>query len=121
MITLFLIGLVAAVATIFVIKVAHIGFQWLRDYVEKKLANREKHKVAFVSTREVVDEYLKEQTSKASISEAELERICETPYIAADVDENGEIGDYEGFTTPDFEPQLAELLKTNDGMLIIGE
>ena len=68
-------------------------------YVIEKLKNREKHKVAFADTREIVDEYIAQKVDAADeISMDDLEKMCaKTPYVAAIVDdETGEITDYEG-------------------------
>ncbi len=122
MLTLFLLGLMAVVATIVIIAVAVMGGLWLKDYIKKKLENRRKHKVAFADTREVVDEYLKNKAEQSDeISMEELERMCsKTPYVAAVVDENGNIDEYEGFTAAETNENFSENVKQQKGMLIVG-
>ncbi len=122
MLTLFLLGLMAVVATIVIIAVAVMGGLWLKDYIKKKLENRRKHKVAFADTREVVDEYLKDKAEQSDeISMEELERMCsKTPYVAAVVDENGNIDEYEGFTAEETNANFSENVKQQKGMLIVG-
>ncbi len=122
MLTLFLLGLMAVVATIVIIAVAVMGGLWLKDYIKKKLENRRKHKVAFADTREVVDEYLKDKAEQSDeISMEELERMCsKTPYVAAVVDENGNIDEYEGFTAAETNENFSENVKQQKGMLIVG-
>ncbi len=122
MLTLFLLGLMAVVATIVIIAVAVMGGLWLKDYIKKKLENRRKHKVAFADTREVVDEYLKNKAEQSDeISMEELERMCsKTPYVAAVVDENGNIDEYEGFTAAETNENSSENVKQQKGMLIVG-
>ena len=93
MLTAFLLGLLAAVVTIAVIAVLVMGVKWLKKYVVEKLKNREKHKVAFADTREIVDEYIAQKVDAADeISMDDLEKMCaKTPYVAAIVDdETGE-------------------------------
>ncbi len=122
MLTLFLLGLMAVVAKIVIIAVAVMGGLWLKDYIKKKLENRRKHKVAFADTREVVDEYLKDKAEQSDeISMEELERMCsKTPYVAAVVDENGNIDEYEGFTAEETNANFSENVKQQKGMLIVG-
>lgn len=121
MLTAFLIGLLAVVATIVVIAVAVIGGKWLKEYVAKKLKNREKHKVAFADTREVVDDYVKNKAANAEeVSMEDLEKMCsDTPYVAAVVDENGEISEYEGFTAEEYNENFRARMKQQKGMIVL--
>lgn len=120
MLTAFLIGLLA-VAAITIIAVAVICGKWLKDYVAKKLKNRDKHKVAFADTREVVDDYIKSKAADfEAVSMDDLERVCEeTPYVAAVVDEDGEISEYEGFTTSEYNENFKARMKQQKGMVIL--
>lgn len=120
MLTAFLIGLLA-VAAITIIAVAVICGKWLKDYVAKKLKNRDKHKVAFADTREVVDDYIKSKAADFEVvSMDDLERVCEeTPYVAAVVDEDGEISEYEGFTTSEYNENFKARMKQQKGMVIL--
>ena len=78
MFTAFLIGLLAVVAIIVTVVVAVIGGKWLKEYVAKKLKNREKHKVAFADTREVVDDYIKNKAANAEeVSMEDLEKCVQ--------------------------------------------
>jgi uncharacterized protein YdcH (DUF465 family) len=122
MLILFLIGLLAVVSTIAVIAVAVICGKWLKEYVAKKLKNREKHKVAFADTREVVDDYIKNKAENSEeVSMEELERMCEEkPYVAAVVDEDGEISEYEGFTADEYNDNFKAHMKQQKGMVILG-
>lgn len=121
MITAFLIGLLAVVAVIAVIAVAVICGKWLKEYVAKKLKNRDKHKVAFADTREVVDDYIKSKAANSEeVSMEDLERMCEeTPYVAAVVDEEGEISEYEGFTSSEYNENFKAHMKQQKGMVIL--
>lgn len=121
MLTTFLLGLLAAVATIVVIAVAIISGKWLKEYVAKKLKNRENHKVAFADTREVVDDYIKSKAANSEeVSMEDLERMCEeTPYVAAVVDEDGEISEYEGFTSSEYNENFKARMKRQKGMVVL--
>lgn len=121
MLTAFLIGLLAVVAVIETVVVAVIGGKWLKEYVVKKLKNREKHKVVFADTREVVDEYIKNKAANSEeVSMDDLERMCsETPYVAAVVDEDGEINEYEGFRGEEYNENFRTRLKQQKGMVVL--
>lgn len=121
MLTAFLIGLLAVVKVIKIIVVAIICGTWLKDYVARKLKNRDKHKVAFADTREVVDDYIKSKAADSEeVSMDDLERMCEeTPYVAAVVDEDGEISEYEGFISSKYNENFKARMKQQKGMIIL--
>lgn len=121
MLTLFLTGLLAAVAAIVIVAVVEISGKWLKEYVAKKLKNREKHKVAFADTREIVDEYLKNKAETSDeISMENLEKMCEeAPFVAAVINEDGEISEYEGFKAQDCNENFAARMKQQKGMIIV--
>lgn len=121
MLTAFLIGLLAVVEVIVTVVVAVIGGKWLKEYVAKKLKNREKHKVAFADTREVVDDYIKNKAANAEeISMEDLEKMCsETPYVAAVVDEDGEVSEYEGFRGEEYNENFRVRMKQQKGMVVL--
>lgn len=121
MFTAFLIGLLAVVAIIVTVVVAVIGGKWLKEYVAKKLKNREKHKVAFADTREVVDDYFKNEAANAEeVSMEDLEKMCsETPYVAAVIDEDGEISEYEGFRGEEYNENFRARMKQQKGMVVL--
>lgn len=121
MFTAFLLGLIAVITTIVVISVSIICGKWLKEYVAKKLRNREKHKVVFADTREVVDEYFKSKVADSEeVSMEDLEKMCEeTPYVAAVVDEDGEISEYEGFTSSEYNENFKARMKQQKGMIVV--
>ena len=123
MLTAFLLGLLAVIATIAVIYVLVMGGKWLKGYVVNKLRNRERHKVAFADTREIVDEYIAKKVGDADeISMDDLEKMCDsTPYVAAVVDdETGEITDFEGIKANEIDANFSARMKQQKGMVIIG-
>lgn len=121
MLTAFLFGLLAVFSLIVIVAVAVISGKWLKEYVAKKLKNRKKHKVAFADTREVVDDYIKTKAANSEeISMDDLERMCEeTPYVAAIVDEEGEISEYEGFTSSKCNENFKARMKQQKGMVVL--
>ena len=123
MIISFLLGLLAVVAVVAVVALVVMGFLWLKDYIKKRLKEKENHKVAFVDTREVVDEYIQNKAKYSEvISMDDLERMCEeTPFVSASIDnKTGEISDYEGVKTEEVESNLKSKIESNDGILIFG-
>ncbi len=123
MLTLFLLGLLAVVTTIVVTAIQILGGKWLINWAKEKIKNRNKHKVVFADTREVVDDYLKNKADNSDeISMEELERMCdESPYVGAVVDENGEISEYEGFKASKINENFSARMKQQKGMVIVGD
>lgn len=121
MITAFLIGLLVGLATFVVTFILNITALWLVEFVKKKLRTRKNHKVAFADTREVVDDYIKNEVDGAKeISMEDLEKLCEeSPYVAAVVDENGDIGEYEGFKTDKINENFSANIRKQHGMIIV--
>lgn len=123
MLIAFLLGLLAALEAIAVVVVLAMSLKWLKKYVIEKLKNREKHKVAFADTREIVDEYIAQKVDATDeISMDDLEKMCaRTPYVAAIVDdETGEITDYEGIKAEETDANFKAKMKQQKGMVIIG-
>lgn len=54
---IFAVGLMAAILTATIIHVVEVCGKWLKEYVSKKLKNKENHKVIFADTREVIVKY----------------------------------------------------------------
>jgi len=123
MLTLFLRGLLAVVATIVITVILMLGGKWLVNWAKEKIKNRNKHKAVFADTREVVDDYLKNKTDNSDeISMEELERMCdESPYVGAVVDENGEISEYEGFKASEINENFSVRVEQQKGMVIVGD
>lgn len=123
MLTAFLFGLVAVIATIAVVTIVVMTVQWIKNYIQNRLNNRDVHKVAFADTREIVSDYLKNaDEQEETISMDDLEKMCrETPYVAANIDEEGNITDYEGVKAEQTDSKLKKAFKNKDGMIIIEE
>lgn len=120
MLTAFLIGLAAVLAVVAIVTIVLMCGKWLKGYIEKKLKQKEKHKVAFADTREVVDDYLKNKAEESDeISMDDLERMCdETPFVSAYVDEEGNVTDYEGIKAEEVDANFKARMKQQEGMLV---
>lgn len=121
MIMAFLLGLLAAAATIALITIAVMSVKWLKNYIKERLEANQKHKVGFADTREVVDAYLREKADSADeISMSELEEMCEnTPYVAFDLDrDTDEMENYEGIKTEEVDENLSVNMAKHEGLLI---
>lgn len=122
MISTFLFGLLSVVWAIAVIPITVLGLKWFKNYVNERLKNHEKHKVAFADTREIVNEYLAQKLDNAGeISMDDLEKMCaKTPYVAANIDiETGKITEYEGITAKEVDVNFKAFIKRQDGMIIV--
>lgn len=119
----FLVGLFVKIllATLIIRELAKISGKWLKKYVEEKLRNREKHKVAFIRTKDVImsDEFRTEIANSREVSMDEIERICETPYIAAVLDENDEIEEYEGLKASEYNENFEARMKQMNGIIVV--
>ena len=122
MLMAFLLGLLAAIGFMTVVFIDIMCAKWLKKKIQEKLKNREKHKVAFADSKEVVDDYLKNMANNATeMSMEDLERMCEeTPFVAAVVDEDGEITEYEGFKAEEYDANFKTRMKQQKGMIICG-
>lgn len=121
MLLAFLLGLLAVAATIAVIAIVLLTFNWIKDYITKRMKSHNAHKVAFADTRETVDEYVKNKSSEAEeVSMEDLERMCdETPFVAADIDEDGNITRFEGIKAEDVDTQVKLRMKQQNGMIVV--
>lgn len=119
----FILGLLTSVVSIFVLKGIILGFEWLKEYISEKRKEKEKHKVAFVSMKDAVDDTIRKKIEEAEeISMEELERMCEeTPYVSCLVDsETGAISDYEGIKAEKEDAKLKAKMASERGVLIFG-
>ena len=121
MLLAFLLGLLAVAATIAVIAIVLLTFNWIKDYITKRMKSHNAHKVAFADTRETVDEYVKNKSSEAEeVSMEDLARMCdETPFVAADIDEDGNITRFEGIKAEDVDTQVKLRMKQQNGMIVV--
>lgn len=118
-------GIFSTIATIVVVAVITLlTISWIMNEVEKRINNNKNHKVVFIDTHRVMEDYLKEniQASK-SYSLKDLAKMCdEKPYVMADVDKiDYELSDFGAFKSESVEDKVEMLLDENDGLLLIGE
>ena len=97
----FLLMILAGASAIALVYCLFMCAKWLKDYLTKRLKGRNSQKVntAFVDTKEVVDDYLKEKSESANeISMSGLESLVDkTPYVAVDINKSsGELSNLEG-------------------------
>ena len=119
----FILGLLASVVSVLVLKEIILGFEWLKKHISERLKEKEKHKVAFVSMKDAVDDIIRKKIEEAEeISMEELERMCEeTPYVSCLVDsETGAISDYEGIKAEKEDAKLKAKMASERGVLIFG-
>jgi hypothetical protein len=123
MITLFLTGLLAAIATIVIIHIVVMSAKQLKKIVKEKLKNHNNHKVVFVDTKEVVDDYLKNKAKEShGFTEEELRKMCEdTPFASAVVDEEGEMSEYEGIRADEYNKNFKAYMKQQEGLILVEE
>jgi hypothetical protein len=111
--------LVVAIAT--VITLVCLTASWLSKKVKDRLAENERHKVAFVEMREVIDSDAMEQIrKKEGISMSELEKMCQdNPYVMADYDiDTGECSNYIGIKADDVEDEVRDAMKEEGGIVV---
>lgn len=121
MLLAFLLGLLAVVASIAVIAIFFLTIKWVKDYITKRMKSHNAHKVVFADTRETVDGYVKSKSVEAEeISMEELERVCdEDPFVAADIDEDGNVTRFEGIKAEDVDTQVKLRMKQQNGMIVV--
>lgn len=120
----FLTALLAGIATVVIIACLFMCAKWLKEYISKRLQERNAHEVktAFVDTKEVVDDYLKAKADAADeISMEELENLTEnTPFVAVDVNrQSGAFSKLEGMCPEQgTDENFAAHMKQQQGILI---
>ena len=121
MLLAFLLGLVFVAATITIIAIVLLTIKWVKNYISDRMKSHDAHKVVFAETREVVDEYLKNKSSQEEeISMDDLENLCDrVPFVSADIDEEGNISDFEGIKPKEVDEQLKYRMKQQKGMIIV--
>lgn len=121
MIVALLLGLLVAAATMTIIALMLLGFKWLKEYITKKLKEKENHKVAFADTKEVVDEYLKNKAEDSDeVSMDDLEKACDglPAYVSVSIDdETGEM-EYEGINPEKVDDNFKARMKQQKGMIL---
>ena len=120
----FVASLLIGVASAVIVACVFMCAKWLKTYISKRIQERKSHNVqtAFIDTKEVVDDYLKNKVDAADeISMTELENLTSnTPFVAVDIDRtNNDLSNMEGMcpeegTDSNFEAHM----KQHQGILL---
>lgn len=93
----------------------------LKKLIKERLERKNKSKVAFGSTRKIVNEHAKEILAQApSMTMSELEKVADdSPYFIVDYDpETNEESDFTTIQAEDTEEKVEELFYENDGIVL---
>lgn len=116
-----LAAIVAGAMIAAIVYIAYLTIKKLKQFIQKRIEQKKKSKVAFGETRKIVDEYAKKILANApSITMDELEQYCEdTPYFVIDYDSNtDEVSDYTSIKTDGVDERVDELMYDNDGVVL---
>ena len=120
----FVIALVAGIASVVIIACLFMCAKWLKSYISKRIQERKVHDVqtAFIDTKEVVDDYLKNKIDAADeISMSELESLTtNTPYVAVEIDRtSNDLSNMEGMCPEQgTDANFAAHMKQHEGILL---
>ena len=121
MITAFIMGVLAVIATLAIITVFAITAKWVTKKVKERQAANKRHKPIFADLRETIDSYIKEQKNKQKeYSMDELEKMCqEAPYVFADYDiDTEEVVNYTGIKAEEIDADVKSRLKKVGGLVV---
>lgn len=93
----------------------------LKSLIKERLERGEKSKVAFGSTRKIIDKYAGEILSQApSMTMAELEKVVDdSPYFIVDYDpDTDEESDYTAIQAERADEKVEALFRGNDGIVL---
>lgn len=113
------IGAVAVAVAVIVID--FLTTKKLKKLIEARLEWKKKSKVAFGSTRKIVNKHAREILAQApSMTMAELEKVADdSPYFILDYNpETGEESDYTTIQAEGAEEKVKELFYENDGIVL---
>lgn len=119
MVTLIILGIAVAVAT--VVYIAVLTLPKLKSYLKSRKEKKERQKVAFGDTRKIINNNAEEILQKApKMTREELERICEeTPYFVVDVDtDTEETSDFTSIKTEETGKDLENFMQRNGGIVV---
>lgn len=111
------VGAAAAVTIVLIC----LTIKKLKELIKKRLDQKKKSKVAFGSTRKIVNGHAKEILARApSMSMTELEDLAdETPYFIVDYDaETDEESDLAAIQAESAEENVEALFDRNDGIVL---
>lgn len=111
----------AIVGAAAVIVLVCLTIRKLKELIKARLERKKKSKVAFGSTRKIVDQHAREILDKApSMTMAELEEIVDnSPYFIVDYDpEIDEESDFTTIQAERVEERVDNLFDENDGIVL---
>lgn len=116
-----LVAIAAGIAAVAIIVLICLTIKKLKELIKKRLDQSRKSKVAFGSTRKIVNEHAREILAQApSMTMADLEDLAdETPYFIVDYDpETDEESDLATIQAESVEENVETLLDKNDGIVL---
>lgn len=117
-----IIALATGVAALVrIILIIYLTIITLKDLIRARLEQKEKSKVAFGSTRKIVNKYAREILVQApSMTMAELEKVVDdSPYFIVDYDpEIDEESDFTTIQTEAVEEKVKALFYENNGIVL---
>lgn len=116
-----LAALAIGAAAVLVIVLACLTVKKLKQLIKERLEKKRKSKVAFGSTRKVINEHAREILSQApSMKMAELEKMADdSPYFIVDYDaRTGKESDFAMIQAESAETRVEDLFRENDGIVL---
>lgn len=101
-----------------VISVDNLTIEWIKQQINNRLHKGDVCKVAFADCCKVIDSYM-EQVHEDEVSEDELMFFKDEQYCMADIDKDGNIGNYAMIRTDNIDSRLLKALNEQDGMLVV--
>lgn len=114
-------ALALGVITACIITIIVLSIKKLKELIKSRLDRYKKSKVAFGSTRKIINEHAKEILENApAMTMSELEDIAdESPYLMVDYDpDTDETTDYTVIQPEQVDAKVDELFEDNDGIVL---
>ena len=114
-----LVSLAAGAAVAAVIVLVCLTVKKLRELIKTHLERKKKSKVAFGSTRKIVDKHAEELLAKAP-SMADLEKLTDdVPYFIVNYDpKTDEVSDVTAIKAETVEDEVDKIFYENDGIVL---
>lgn len=112
--TAILTGLLIGTIAVSIIVIAYLTIKKLKELIRKRKEKNAQQRVAFGSTKKIVQENAKRMIDSApSVSLSEMEQMCdENPYFVVNYDpETDEVIDFQTIKTDHYEKNVSDLIK----------
>lgn len=112
--TAILSGLLIGTIAVSIIVIAYLTIKKLKELIRKRKEKNAQQRVAFGSTKKIVQENAKRMIDSApSVSLSEMEHMCdENPYFVVNYDpETDEVIDFQTIKTDHYEKNVSDLIK----------